>query len=76
MFLRTSTPITHREGSENTAGTENTVPGTKTYRGTETPCREKNIQNTIQGTKLPGIDIHHSAEYERFFSVHVHPSAH
>jgi len=39
-------------------------------------AEKKNIQNTIQGTKLPGIDIHHSAEYERFFSVHVHPSAH
>lgn len=51
MFLRTSTPITHREGSENTAGTENTVPGTKTYRGTETPCREKKHPKYNSGNK-------------------------
>ena len=53
MFLRTSTPITHREGSENTTGTENTVPGTKTYRGTETPCRIKTFQIQFREQNYP-----------------------
>lgn len=65
MFLRTSTPITHRGERKTPQEQKTPLQEQKIIGEQKHHAEKKNIQNTIQGTKLPGIDIHHSTEYQR-----------